>query len=271
MRTKIGVLVVVALVAYGLKRHYADASTDTLSWILTPTAHLVDLVTGVTFTAVPGEGYFSAARMFLIEKACAGVNFMIAAFAMVAFMLLHRVQPGDRARRVLFFGPGVMVLGASLLASYVAAVIVNTVRIVIALWLASTPLTWTSLTAADIHRLEGIAVYFGGLLLLYGLVRWIDSGRPGFSYALPLGCYYLVTLGVPVVNGASLTNEAFLTHALIVLLVPLALMLLVWATRRLVSLYPRRSVSAGSSPHARRAGNHAAAAATSASAPAPAR
>ena len=93
-----GVLAVVALMAYGLKRHYADASTDALSWILTPTAQLVSLVTGVAFTAVPGEGYFSAERMFLIEKACAGVNFMIAAFAMVAFALLHRART-VRARR----------------------------------------------------------------------------------------------------------------------------------------------------------------------------
>ena len=55
---------------------------------LAPTARLVGAVTGVAFAAVPGEGYFSAERLFLIEKACAGVNFMIAAFAMVAFALL---------------------------------------------------------------------------------------------------------------------------------------------------------------------------------------
>ena len=47
MKIKVGVLAVVALVAFGLKCHYADATTDALSWILTPTAHLVGLVTGV--------------------------------------------------------------------------------------------------------------------------------------------------------------------------------------------------------------------------------
>jgi len=262
MKTKVGVLAVVALVAFGLKRHYADAPTDALSWILTPTAHLVSAVTGVVFSAVPGEGYFSAERMFLIEKACAGVNFMIAAFAMVAFTLLHRMQS---------IRTGIAVVGVSLAASYAAAVIVNAVRIVIALWLAAYPMELLSLSPADIHRLEGITVYFGGLLLLYALVRWIDSGRPSFRYALPLGCYYLVTLGVPLVNGASHVNQAFLSHAMIVLLVPPVLILFVWSSRRLVSLYPRRNVSAGSSPHARCAGSHAAAAATSSSAPAPTR
>jgi exosortase K len=240
---RVGVLAVVATVAFGLKRHYADATTDALSWILTPTAHIVGLVTGVAFTAVPGEGYFSAERMFLIEKACAGVNFMIAAFAMVAFALFHRARSlrGSAA-----------VVGVSLLTSYIAAIVVNAVRIVIAMRLAQ-PTPWTTLTAADIHRLEGITVYFGGLLLLYTLVQRFDRGE--FTYALPLGCYYLVTLGVPLANGMR-EGAAFLAHAAVVLLVPPALILCVGAARWLVCTYPRRHVSTSNAP-ARRAGKWA--------------
>jgi exosortase K len=251
-------LAVVALIAYALKRHYADASTEALSWILAPTSQLAGVVTGVVFAAVPGEGYFSAERMFLIEKACAGVNFMIAAFGMVAFALVHRARS---------FCASVAVVGVSLLASYLAAVVVNAVRIVIAMWLAATPMTWTSLTAAGIHRVEGIAVYFGGLLLLYALVQCLDRGE--FKYAVPLGCYYVVTLAVPLANGAAQAGEAFLAHALIVLLVPPVVILFVWGMQVLFSRYPQRSVSTGSSAQARRAGSHAAAAATSAIAPAP--
>jgi hypothetical protein len=29
-------------------------------------------------------------------------------------------------------------------------------------------------TAADVHRFEGIAVYFAGLMLLHELVRWLQ-------------------------------------------------------------------------------------------------
>jgi exosortase K len=213
MKTKLCVLAVVALRAWGLKRHYADAHTDALWWILAPTAHLVGLVTGVAFTAVPGEGYFSAERLFLIAKACAGINFMIAAFAMVAFALLHRVR-SIRA--------GAAVLGVSLVAGYSAAVIVNTLRIVIAMSLAVHPLTLASLTAADVHRLEGIIVYFGGLVLLYELVRRVDRA-PRFArdLALPLASYYAITLAIPLANGAAQAGgRAFVTHALVVLLVP---------------------------------------------------
>jgi exosortase K len=220
-RPVLWVLPVVALIAFGLKRHYSDARADDLWWILSPTAQAVQLTTGVAFTLVPGEGYFSAERLFLIEKACAGINFMIAAFALVAFALLHRVRSARE---------GAGVVGVSLVASYSAAVIVNTVRIVIALWLADHPVTLSTLTAADVHRLEGIIVYFGGLVLLYEVVRRVDGG--GFrSLALPLACYYAITLVVPVVNGAAMTR-AFLAHALVVLLVPPVLIALVCAVHQ---------------------------------------
>jgi hypothetical protein len=69
------------------------------------------------------------------------------------------------------------VLGGSLLASYAAAVVVNAARVVIAMWLAAHPFSVPSLSPADIHRLEGITVYFGGLVLLHEFVRAFDVVR----------------------------------------------------------------------------------------------
>ena len=154
-----------ALVAWGLKRHYADASPDDLRWILGPTAWLVGVTSGATFGFQPGEGYLSREHLFLIEKSCAGVNFMIAALGMLVCALVHRAGSGLAA---------VQVLGVSLLASYSAAVIVNAARIAIAMWLAARPLALPALNAADAHRLEGITVYFGGLVLLYELIQIVD-------------------------------------------------------------------------------------------------
>lgn len=162
MKTKLVVLAVVGLVVWGLKRHYADAGADDLRWILHPTARLVEIVTGATFTAAPGEGYVSHERMFLIEKSCAGINFMIAAFGVVVFALLRRVGSHASAASVL---------AAGLFVSYGAAVLVNATRIAIAMWLAAHPIAASSFAPADLHRIEGIAVYFSGLVLLYELVR----------------------------------------------------------------------------------------------------
>jgi hypothetical protein len=61
--------------------------------------------------------------------------------------------------------------------SYVAAVVVNAVRIVFALSLRSVDLAAGWWTDARIHRLEGIAVYFGGLLVLHFAVRSLARVR----------------------------------------------------------------------------------------------
>jgi exosortase K len=172
VKTKMWVLAAVALIAFGLKRHYADARADDLSWILSPTARLVGAMTGTTFTWQAQEGHFSRDRLFLIEKSCAGINFMVAAFGMLALARLHRVASGCSAARVL---------GMSLLASYAAAVLTNAMRIAIAMWLAAHPFARSTFSAADVHRLEGILVYFGGLMLLYELAQRLDRRAVPFG------------------------------------------------------------------------------------------
>jgi len=213
---RIVTLAVAVLIAFGLKRHYAEARAEDLAWILGPTARVVELMTGTTFAPEAGEGYLSRERMFVIEKACAGVNFMIAAFGMLALALRHRIGSVRSAAGVL---------GMSLAASYVTAVLVNAVRIDIAMWLAANPAA-LPMSAASVHRLEGVAVYFGGLLVLYELVHRLDGrgSRLGRA-ALPLGSYYAVALGLPLVNGAP-WSATFMVHALVVLLVPLVLIAL---------------------------------------------
>jgi exosortase K len=165
VKSRVLLVAVAVLVAWGLKRHYADARADDLWWILSPTACLVGATTGATFMMQPGEGYFSRECLFLIEKSCAGVNFMIAAFVMLVVALAHRARSGASAAHVI---------GASLLASYSAAVVVNTVRITVAMWLGAHPATLSGFSAADIHRVEGITVYFAGLVLLYEVVQRLD-------------------------------------------------------------------------------------------------
>jgi exosortase K len=166
VKTKICVIVTTLLMAWGLKRHYAAARADDLWWILSPVARLVGLMTRTRFAFQPGEGYFSREHLFLIEKSCAGINFMIAAFGMLMLALLHRVESRFSAARIL---------SVSLLASYSAAVLVNAVRIAIAMWLGAHPAALSAFSAADIHRVEGITVYFGGLVLLYELAQRIDG------------------------------------------------------------------------------------------------
>jgi len=165
VKTTLCVVAVMMLTVWVIKRHYSGAGADDLWWILSPTARLVGFLTNTAFVPVAGEGYFSPDQLFLIEKSCAGVNFMIAAFGMIVFALFHRIGSGIS---------GASVLAVSLVASYGAAVLVNAVRITIAMWLAGHPIGPSTVAGADVHRIEGIVVYFAGLVLLCELVRRLD-------------------------------------------------------------------------------------------------
>ena len=48
-------------------------------------------------------------------------------------------------------------------------------------------------------------------------------------WLLPLGCYYVITLAVPFANGAARHGAIFASHALVVLVFPLLLIVLVCA------------------------------------------
>jgi exosortase K len=214
VKTKLAIVALALFLMWGIKRHYADAPVDDLHWMLGPTARLVTALTGTVFEWEAGAGYLSRERLFLIEKACAGINFLIAAFGMVTWTLLRRVES---------WASGAGVLLTSGIAAYSAAVVVNAGRIAVGMWLAARPLHGNWITVAQLHRVEGIAFYFGGLVVLYELVRRLDDRpQPVRRLAIPLVCYYVVTIGVPLANGAADTGAVFIEHALSVLFVPLA-------------------------------------------------
>ena len=150
-------LVAIVAAMFALKLHYSAAAAEDLRWILWPTSRAVGLLSGATFEFEPGAGYLSRERLFLIEKSCAGVNFMIAALGMIGFTF---------SREATGPGPGATIVARSLALAYAAAVLVNAARILVAMHLASADLASGWWTEDRVHRLEGIAVYFAGLLLL---------------------------------------------------------------------------------------------------------
>jgi hypothetical protein len=62
---------------------------------------------------------------------------------------------------------------------------------------------------------------------------WRTVGRAFRRTALPLVAYYALTLAIPFANGAAQT-DAFVKHALVVLVVPLVVTLLLCVILRIV-------------------------------------
>jgi exosortase K len=207
-------LALVGLCALALKSYYSTATADELRWILAPVTTLVELLSGKRFEFESYAGYMSSDRTFVIAVPCAGVNFLITAFLMLALRRLWRERFQAINWRYLPF--------AAVLA-YVATLIANTTRIWLALELRARSVQLTGLTNNQMHRLEGIVVYFGFLLLLFLLTEKLESGKPlRFARVLPfpLLIYYATTLGAPLLNG-SFRRGAFWEHAVFVLLLPL--------------------------------------------------
>jgi exosortase K len=214
-------LVVVVLCALALKFYYSTATADQLRWILAPTTALVELLSGRSFAFESYAGYTSSDHRFVIAVSCAGVNFLLTAFLMLGLRLLWR----ERFQPVSW-----RFLPVTAVVAYVTTVIANTVRICIALEIQQHSVQVSGLSGNQLHRLEGIVVYFGFLLLLFVLTERRNA-RPSRRLVLfPLGIYYATTLGIPLLNGSY--KQGFFEHSLFVLALPLILTFFVGAGPR---------------------------------------
>ena len=215
-------LMAVLLCGIALKYFYSTASVNQLRWILAPTTRLVELVSGATFQFESHAGYMSSDHTFLIAASCSGVNFLLTAFLMLALGKLWR----NRLQKLAW-----SFIPIAALMAYAATLIANTVRISTALRLRRMPAEMSWLTSDQLHRFEGIFIYFGFLLLLYLVSerfgsRKSNSASVGHSSAVwrsvfPLGIYYATTLGMPLINGAYRQGSDFWEHSLFVVLTPL--------------------------------------------------
>jgi exosortase K len=235
-------LVVLMLCALALKFYYSTATANELRWILAPTTALVELLSGRSFEFESYTGYMSSDHTFVIAVPCAGVNFLITAFLMVGLRQLWRGRFQSVSWRFL---------GVAAAAAYFATLIANTVRICIALEIQRRSVEVSWLTANQLHRLEGIVVYFGFLLLLFTLMERSETAKPRKVLLFPLIVYYTTTLGLPLLNGSYRQGSEFWEHFVFVLVLPLILLLPVLAIRyvrqdyRIFKIYRmmRRSVN----------------------------
>lgn len=208
-------LVTVLLCALSLKYFYSAAGPDQLRWILGPVAWLTSILSGRAFSFEAHAGYMSSDNTFLIAASCAGVNFLLTSFLMLG---LKRLWYKRNEPESWLFIP------VTAFAAYGATLVANTIRICIALELQQHPVRTDSLNANQIHRLEGIIVYFGFLFLLFVITEAKALSKPQLI-GFPLAIYYLTTLGIPLMNGAYKRGPEFWEHAGFVLLIPLVLVL----------------------------------------------
>jgi len=194
---------IILTVALGLKFHYSRAGSDDLEWILKPTAGLCQLITSVEFEPESGSGYISRERRIIIAPSCAGVNFMIAAFILAAVTGLKHHK---KARLKIFQ------LAGSLFGAYLATIMVNALRIIIAVYTINVNFDLTWLNPERIHRFQGIVIYFFSLVVFYQLVHKINNMR-FHNTQMPFLIYGAIVLGIPLIMRAWQNNfSRFVEH-----------------------------------------------------------
>ncbi|HKP47981.1 MAG TPA: hypothetical protein VJT50_15375, partial [Pyrinomonadaceae bacterium] len=124
--------------------------------------------------------------------------------------------------------------------AYLATIVANTARICLALWLRTISHDVGWIDQEQLHRLEGIVVYFGFLLLLFVYqqkystrLRNLQSEpkagprpRTLYDFRFPLLIYYGTAVGIPLLTAVYRQTEVpvdFQQHLLFVLFIPLVI------------------------------------------------
>ena len=215
------IMIMVSLViAWSLKYHYSRSSSDDLVWILAPTAYLVEMTGDMTFEREINTGYVNNESTIIIAPSCSGINFMIIAFCLSAYVGLKKIKTMPAQ---------VMWIISSIGGSYFYTLFVNTFRINLSIYSIKIEFLETWFSRETVHLCEGVLVYFIFLLIYYYLLnRFINPELTKFSkksfmgvnrYFLPLFFYLAFTLLIPVLNnGGFPPSQDFTRFASIVLI-----------------------------------------------------
>ena len=168
----LGVVPMALALAWGLKAFYSRAGFDELRWVLDPTVRLVTALGAGPFEIEAHHGWLSRAHRFEVVPACAGLNFMIAAYLSLCCGLAHHCTRA-RQRVALLLG------GAA--AAYSATLLATATRIALAIQLHDAAWTWGPLTPERAHLVVGVVVYSLALLALYTAASRLAGGARGFA------------------------------------------------------------------------------------------
>ncbi len=142
------------LPAFVLKWQQRDWGTEELQFLLYPVQFLVQVFTGLPARYVKEQGYLFEG--FVIEKSCAGLNFLVITWCALAWL---STQNGRNWRVQI----GALLLSVPL--TYGLCIAANTARIISALWAMRVP----GLHGAVAHESLGVVVYLFVLLLACSL------------------------------------------------------------------------------------------------------
>ncbi|MCK9608404.1 MAG: exosortase K [Methylomonas sp.] len=173
-----------AILALTLKQFYSAASAAQLQWLLYPLVLLLEAFSDLDFELDANYLWQDKLHRISIVKSCAGMNFLI--MSLLAYFWQWRNKPF--AMRLVL---------RVLLSAWLTALLANSARILLCIYCQEPLAFHTAISAADSHRLIGIAGYFLCLWAQLSAFR-CRNFRLVATTALPL--YLTIAVLVPLVR-----------------------------------------------------------------------
>lgn len=147
--------------------HTPNTTSDELRFLLAPVSQLVGWASGVRFTYLPEQGYFSDDLNIIINASCSGFNFWSLSFLMIGFVVFLRVRGLSMVKKIVSIP---ILLGLS----FWLAVFTNAFRIIFSLFIKKIePLVFGTRTPTWLHQLEGTFIYLSFLVISYLSIIYI--------------------------------------------------------------------------------------------------
>lgn len=162
-------LTVIFLFCLG-KWWHRSADAEALRFLLAPTDTAVSAATGSPGVWHPGLGYHHPALNMAIDASCAGFNFLLITFLLLAYLLLQRFNRW-------------WVIPLALLAAWPVTIAANTSRILTTLLTGAAP---RGISAGVWHEGQGAFVYLFALVGAGLLITHLTAQPPGRKVGFPL-------------------------------------------------------------------------------------
>lgn len=207
----LGEIATAVVIILAMRYFSRTSDSDTLKWILAPTAWWSGILGGIYFEYLPHQGYVNYFHHFLIAPSCSGSRFMLLTFLMLAFSFrLSDYLCGNKQvyserddKANINMRKEYLWFGFSIVFSYISTVFVNGIRIVVSVYLPDilerAHLTDGWLTPDRLHTLIGTVTYFSFLCMIYLIAFWM-RGRTNGGLLVPVFWYLLIVLVLPFIK-----------------------------------------------------------------------
>jgi exosortase K len=228
------------LVVLSIKLIYRNADIEMLSFILEPTSFMVKLLSGISFNKVYGIGFINHEHRAVINMSCSGINFLIISFMSVYMLNIHAIK---KLKYKLLWFP------ASLAVSYLYTIFINSLRIIVSIYLFNADIYSDFITPERVHRIEGAIIYIISLIILVDFIRFLfgkskeknneNSFSASFKYILPFLCYFFITIIIPLINSSYKYDlSKFIEHSATILLLSFLIFIIFILKRKIKNHSP---------------------------------